>query len=198
MKKILFSLIIVLYLFIGMPVSAKEKVPVYMFSKDGCSACLAAQEYFEELQEDYPDLFELREIVVFYGSKWTAVSEDRTNLLIKVYEYFDEDSSKAATPTIVIGNYHTIGLPSDTDKVYDAIVDAQKNKTEDKVQKLINELELDLEDLLEYDSSNYTDTTTSTTTNTNDASGEYDTIIIIGIFVVLIGGLAGLVVAGKK
>lgn len=192
MKKILFSLIVVLYLFIGVPVSAKEKVPVYMFTKDGCSACLSAQEYFADLQEDYPDLFELRDIVVFDGS-WNSVSEDRLNLLVKVYDKFGEDSDRASTPTIVIGDYHSLGLPSDTDEVYNAIIDARDNKSEDIVMKYINDLDLDLEDLLVYEAQSNTTTGTK-----EETDGKYDTIIIIGIFVVLIGGMAGLVVAGNK
>lgn len=193
MKKVLFSLIGLLYLFIGMPVSAEEQVPVYMFSKDGCSACISALSYFEELESEHPDLFELKEIVVFDGD-WNAVSEDRTDLLIKIYERFGEDSSKASTPTIVIGDYHTIGLPQDTDEVYDAIVAAGKDKSKDEVKILMDELELDLDELLEYEN-NASDTPTVLE---DETGGKYDTIIIIGIFVVLIGGLAGLVIAGKK
>ena len=192
MKKVLFSLITFLYLLIGMPVSAKEQVPVYMFSKDGCSACISALSYFEELESEYPDLFELKEIVVFDGN-WNAVSDDRTNLLVKVYERFGEDSSKAATPTIVIGDYHTVGLPQDTTEVYDAIVDASKDDI-DVVKGLIEDANLNLDELLEYDENN----TNTQDTITDENGGKYDTIIIIGIFVVLIGGLAGLVVAGKK
>lgn len=191
MKKLILSLTVALFLFIGVPVSAKEKVPVYMFTKDGCSACLSAQEYFADLQEEYPDLFELRDIVVF-DYNWGEVSDDRTNLLIKIYDRFGEDSSRASTPTIVIGDYHTLGLPSDTDEVYDAIVDARDNKSEDIVKGYIDELELNLEDLLVYETEDNTNTKNDTT------DGKYDTIIIIGIFVVLIGGLAGLVIAGNK
>lgn len=191
MKKIIFSLIAVMYLLIWMPVSAEEEqVTVYMFSKDGCSACITAQEYFDELESDYPDLFELKEITVFDGN-FDPVDNDRTNLLIKVYERFGEDSSKAATPTIVIGDYHTIGLPNDTDVVYDAIVDAKNNKSEDEVMKIINELELDLEELLIYEDD-------MPTAVEDETGGKYDAIIIVGIFVVLIGGFAGLVIAGKK
>ena len=84
---------------------------------------------------------------------------------------------------------------NDTDEVYDAIVDAQKSKNDDEVMKLIKELELDLEELLEYEQ----DTDNMPTEPVEDkTAGKYDTIIIIGIFVVLIGGLAGLVIAGKK
>ena len=181
-----------MFLLMGMPVSAaEEKVPVYMFSKDGCSACIAAQEYFDELESEYPELFEVVEIVVFDGS-WNAVSTERQELLIKVYEKFDEDTSSAATPTIVIGDYHTIGLPQDTSVVYDAIKAVKDaDKSVDVVKELVNDLGLDLEELQEY-SSNKNEITPK------QESGKYDTIIIIGIFVVLIGGFGALVVIGKK
>lgn len=196
MKKLLLSLITVLALLIALPVSAKdEQVPVYMFSKDGCPACVAAQEYFEELETEYPELFELVEIVVFDGN-WNAVSEERQMLLLSVYEEFGEDTSSAATPTIVIGDYYTIGLPKDTNEVYKAIENVRDSKEKiDVVKELVEEAELDLEDLEKYDANN----NNQNTSNTNESTdGKYDTIIIIGIFAVLIGGFAGLVILGKK
>ena len=191
MKNILIGLVAVLYFFVGTPVNAEEKVQVYMFSKDGCSACIAAQEYFHELEEEHGDLFELNEIFVF-DENFEPVDNDRTNLLVKVYERFGEDSSNAATPTIVIGDFHSIGLPQDTNQVYEAIVNAKDNKTEDEVKKIVDELELDMEDLLEYDAKYGNNVSTST------EPGKYDTLIIVSIFVVLVGGLVGLVIAGKK
>lgn len=191
MKKVILSLILFFGLVSVIPVSAAEgKVPVYMFSKDGCSACIQAEEYFSELSEDYPDLFEVYDIVVF-DENWQAVSNDRTELLIDVYERFGEDSSKAATPTIVIGDYHTLGLPSDTNDVYEAILEVKNSKEPvDEIKKLVDEAKLNLEDLLVYDD--------MPTVVEEETSGKYDTIIIVGIFVVLIGGMAALVIAGKK
>ena len=191
MKKVIITLILVLGLIGVIPVSAKEeKVPVYVFSKDGCSACIQAKEYFDELQKDYPDLFEIHNIVVF-DENWQAVSNERTELLIDVYERFGEDSSKAATPTIVIGNYHTLGLPQDTNEVYEAILEVKNSKEPvDEVKKLIDEAELNLEDLLTYDD--------MPTVVEEETGGKYDAIIIIGIFVVLIGGFAALIMASKK
>lgn len=191
MKKVLISLAIVLGLFIGTPVYASkttEKVPVYMFSKDGCSACISAEAYFEELEETYPDLFELREIVAF-ASDWSAVSSDRSNLISKVYDYFGEDSSSIATPSIVIGDYFTKGLPNDTDKVYNAIVDAQKNSAEDIVKGFIDDLGLNLEELLKYDKE-------STQTVTKEKSN--DALIIGVVFGVVLIGFVGLVIISRK
>ena len=192
MKKILISLIYVFSLLVAIPVSAKEDlVPVYMFSKDGCSACISASQFFEDLESEYPNLFEVIEIVVF-DENWQEVDNDRKELLIKVYDRFNEDSGSASTPTIVIGDYHSLGLPGDTNVIYDEIMNYKNNeKAVDEVKKIIDELELDIEDLKVYESSN-------TNTVQSESSGKYDAIIVVGIFVVLIGGLAALVVLGKK
>ena len=191
MKRIILGLILTLSLLSGVMVSAEEeKVPVYVFSKDGCSACIQAEEFFDDLSDKHPDLFEIKNIVVF-DENWQAVSNERTELLIDVYERFGEDSTKAATPTIVIGDYHTLGLPPDTDEIYNAIV-AFKNSKEpvDEIEKLIKDRNLNLEDLLIYNK--------TPITKEENTGGKYDTIIIVGIFVVLVGGMAALVVASKK
>ncbi|MBQ7031348.1 MAG: hypothetical protein IJN13_03125 [Bacilli bacterium] len=188
MKKIVLSIVTALMVFAMMPlVKAEETVSVYMFSKNGCSACVSAQEYFENLAEENPGLFELVELEVF-DAEWNFVSEDLQKLLIATYERFGEDTSKAATPTIVIGDYHTVGLPQDTTEVYDAIVAAKDEEKTDEVKKLADDLDIKIEDIRKS-SSNSTDT---------PEGGKYDAIIVVGIFVVLIGGFAGLVIAGKK
>lgn len=191
MKKIIFSLIGVLFLIIGIPVSAaSEKVLVYVFSKDGCPACIAALEYFDELEEENPDLFEIVEIVV-YGPDWKPVATERQELLIELYKHFDEDTSSVATPTIAIGEYLTVGLPQDASVVYDEIIKYRdaKNKV-DVVKNLADENKFDLEQMKIY--------TPVSSESKDDSAGKYDAVIIIGIFVFLIGGFAGLVIVGKK
>ncbi len=185
MKKIIVSIVAFLTLIMFLPTVSAEtsKVPVYMFTKDGCSACLSAKEYFENLAAEEPDLFELIEIEVF-DYEWNAVSKDLQKLLIAVYEEFGEDTSRASTPTIVIGDYHTVGFPQDDSLVEEAIRTASESETKvDKVSELMEELNITLEPQEE---------------NKTEDTNKYDTIIIIGIFVVLIGGIAGLVIAGKK
>lgn len=186
MKKVLLSLMLFMGLIMFMPVSASEKVPVYMFSKEGCSACIKANEYFSDLEEEYPDLFELIEVIVFNG-QGQQISEERTTLAIKVYEHFDEDTSRFSTPTIVIGDYHNLGLPADTSEVYDAIVDAKESKEKvDVIKSLMDDLDIELDDLIEAEEM------------PQDEGGKYDTLIIVGVFVVLIGGFAAIFVFSKK
>ena len=186
MKKLVLSIVAIIMTFVLVPiVKADEKVHVYMISKDGCSACAAASEYFADLATSNPDLFELYDIQVF-DANWQFESDELQQLFLAVYEKFGEDTSKAATPTIVIGDYHTVGLPQDTSAVYDAIV-AAKDK-DDEMKKIAEELNIDLEKVRKNEN----------TSEENEKSGKYDALIIIGIFIVLIGGFAGLVIASKK
>jgi len=187
MKKLILSIVSLISFFMMVPITnAEEQVPVYMFTKNGCSACVSALQYFQELESENPDLFELVEIEVF-DAEWNFVSEDIQNLFISVYEEFGEDTSKAATPTIVIGDYHTVGLPAETKIVEDEIAKvAEAKEPVNKVAEIAKELEIDLDNL------------GTVTEAPEEETGKYDTLIIIGIFVVLIGGFAGLVIAGKK
>ena len=176
MKKIFLGLATLMIAFIIMPiVKAQEKVPVYMFTKNGCSACLSATQYFEDLSQSYPDLFELIDIEVF-DENWQPVSDDLRNLLVAVYEEFGEDSSSASTPTIVIGDYHTLGLPQDTSIVYDEIVKVSNSEENvDKVKEIADSIGVNLEDIKKA----------STSENSEEENkGKYDAIIVIGIFAV--------------
>lgn len=183
MKKVVLSIFALLLAFVAIPLAkAEEKVPVYMFTKNGCPACTSAHEYFEGLLEKESDLFDLYIIEVFDNS-WNIVSNDLGKLLTGVYEKIGEDSSKASTPTIVIGDYHTLGLPQDTNLVLEAIEkERDSEKKVDVVKTVADSLELDLEQFK----------------IAPETPGKYDAVIIIGIFVVLIGGFVALVYTGKK
>ncbi len=183
--KIILSVLVIAMVLVMVPnVKAKELVPVYMFSKEGCIACEEAKEYFTELNKENPDLFKLIELEVL-NENYKVIDEDLKDLLIKVYEEFKEDTSKIVTPTIVIGNYHTIGLPTDTDIVLEKIKNAKDDKKNvDKVKELAKEIDVDIEKYYNKDD--------------DEDSGKYDIFIIIGIFVVLIGGAVVLYISSKK
>ena len=194
MKKLLLSVIAILAFACLLPVvKAESNVTVYMFTKDGCPACASALEYFNGLLADDPDSFKLVDLEIF-DSEWNEVSEDAYNLMINTLDHFGEstDPKDIATPLIVVGDYHTVGLPQDTSVVEDAIKDAKKAKEEvDVVKQIADEEKINYQDFVKVENE-----------NTNDSEqqkpGKYDAIIIVAIFVVLIGGFAGLVVLGKK
>ena len=192
MKKLLLSLITVLAFVCLLPVvKAKSDVTVYMFTKNGCPACASALEYFNGLLVDDPDSFKLVDLEIF-DSEWNEVSEDAYNLMIDTLDHFGEstDPKDIATPLIVIGDYHTVGLPQDTSVVEDAIKDAKDAKKEvDVVKQIADDKKINYQDFIKVEDEN---------TSEETKSGNYDAIIIVAIFVVLIGGFAGLVVLGKK
>lgn len=161
------------------------KVKVYMITKEGCPSCEVAYNYFDGLLEENPDLFEFIPFEVF-DKEWKWNSDELQTLFTKVYEYFNEDANQASTPTIIIGDYHTLGLPSERNLVYDAIVKNQKDQT-DIISKIAKDNNLNIDEL-KYDRNGLEE----------EKTNNYDTIIIIGIFVVLIGGFVGLIVLGKK
>ena len=67
MKKIILSFITIISMLVMLPVvKADSDVTVYMFTKNGCSACEAAREYFEGLLEKDENAFKLVNIEVWY------------------------------------------------------------------------------------------------------------------------------------
>ena len=193
-KRLLFIFLVSFFILCGNVLAAKEetkeetvsnnKVKVYMITKEGCPGCEVAYEYFDGLLKENPELFEFIPFEVF-DKEWKWNSNELQTLFIKVYEYFKEDVNQASTPTIVIGDYYTLGLPNDRHIVYDAIINNQKNG-KDVISEIAKNNNLNIEEL-KYDRN-----------KDEKESTNYDAIIIIGIFVVLIGGFAGLIILGKK
>ena len=207
MKKIILSFIAILSMLIMLPVvKADSDVTVYMFTKNGCSACEAAREYFEGLLEKDKDAFKLVNIEVWCGDdytvdpnspQWILGSEDAYNLLMAAVEHYKLDESKLGTPVIAIGDYATIGFnTNDPSDITDAINKAKKGKKEvDVIKDLAKENNIELSSIIKDFGVKSCDKTTTDDTKSN---GKYDAIIIVSIFVVLIGGFAGLVVLGRK
>ena len=176
-----------------------------MFTKNGCSACEAAREYFEGLLEKDDDAFKLVNIEVWCGDdltdpnnpQWILGSEDAYNLLMSAVEHYKLDESKLGTPVIAIGDYATIGFnTNDPSDITDAINKAKKSKKEvDVIKDLAKENNIELSSVIKDFDAKSCDKTTA---DTEKSGGKYDAIIIVSIFVVLIGGFAGLVVLGRK
>ena len=208
MKKVILSFIATLSMLVMLPVvKADSDVTVYMFTKNGCSACEAAREYFEGLLEKDKDAFKLVNIEVWCGTdyvtdpdnpQWILGSEDAYNLLMAAVEHYKLDENQLGTPVIAIGDYATIGFNSnDPSAITDAIAKAKKSKKEvDVIKDLAEENNIELSSVVKEFGVQSCDKTTND--NTNKSSGKYDAVIIVSIFVVLIGGFAGLVVLGKK
>ena len=207
MKKVILSFIAALSMLVMLPVvKADSDVTVYMFTKNGCSACEAAREYFEGLLEKDKDAFKLVNIEVWCGTdyvtdpdnpQWILGSEDAYNLLMAAVDHYKLDANQLGTPVIAIGNYATIGFNSnDPSAITDAINKAKKSKKEvDVIKDLAKENNIELSSVIKDFGVKSCDKTTAETKTTG---GKYDAVIIVAIFVVLVGGFAGLVVLGKK
>ena len=119
MKKFLF--VIGLFLMIGLvPVSAKEKVKVYVFEAGGCPYCEQQYKYFESLS-DYNVTFEVikKELYVDH-IEWQPGAD--YDLGVKVAKAFNEknyvDASYQGTPFVVISDIYAASMfNTDLEKV---------------------------------------------------------------------------------
>ncbi len=191
MKKVLLSIITLLLTLTFIPVTfaaseeeTVDKVPVYIFSKNGCKGCEYAFNYFDNLEKEEPDLFE-QYIIEVYDPNWNIEDEDAYNLLITLLERKELDTVKIATPTIFIGDYATVGFPNDDSLVYNAIKNAKEASEDEKVDIVKEEA-----DKLNIDLEQYKKVAAKTSVT--------DLIIIGSIFVVLVGGFVCLIVMSKK
>ena len=204
MKKIYLCLVAVLTMIMMLPHSyAKNDVKVYMFTKNGCPACELAFEFFEEKLEENPDAFELINIEVWCGTDytkgensapWITGNETALSLMEKVVSHFGEEIE--GTPTIVVGDQFQANA-NDLDKLYEKIIDYQSDKKyKDVVASIAEENDIDVSKLNVPHGSVSCDIYPEE--NSETQTGKYDLVIIAGIFIILIGGFAGLIVISKK
>ncbi len=187
MKKILLTIALCLSMLVMAPqVKAENQVNIYLFTQKGCNACEYALETLADMQKQHPGLFEVYNIQVWNGwaddGSWILGSEELQNLLLTVKERLGNEEG-IATPTIALGDYIQVGA-SDLEAFIERMEtfrDAENPR--DVVKEVADEMQIDLEPY-------------HITTDENE--GKYDAIIIIGIFVILIGGFAGLIVMSKK
>lgn len=204
MKKVLLSLVTLVTLFALMPFAkaADNKVKLYMFTKNGCSACEYAFTEFEKRLEEYPDEFELVNIEVWCGTdytnsnnpEWILGNEDAFDLMQKAIEYADGDTTRLATPTIMVGDFLQVGA-NDLDALYDKIDAFKKDKKyKDVVAELAKEANYDISSMTKPHGAANCDIIP----DENNEGGKYDLVIFVSVMVVLVGGFAGLIIISKK
>ena len=181
-----------------------NKVTIHLFYASWCGYCHDFIEYFSTRYEEYSDRFEIKAYLISTlsedGKSRVSIPE---NVLIMqaVNEHFETDNAgnplKGGIPLIIIGDsFVQSGFGSDGSQIISVALEENKNKNyTDTVAKIIQDKN--------FNTSKVTDFKTVVDSILNKSSeeetgGKYDTYIIIGIFVVLIGGFAGLVIAGKK
>ena len=153
--------------------STDEKVNVYFFYGNGCSYCANAEAFFEDLEEDYGDQFNL----VMYE---TWYDEDNADLMQKVADARKEEVE--GVPYIIIGNQSWSGYDSSYDDEIISKIESEY-KTEPKER---------------YDIMNYVDGI-----NLTDASGSVnsyasDIAVVIAIVLVVAAFGGGIWFARKK
>ena len=83
-----------------------EPVNVYFFHGDGCPHCAEAEEFFDSIEDEYGDQFNLVSYEVWYD-------EDNAELMSQVADIRKEDGD--GVPYIVIGNQSSDGYMSSDD-----------------------------------------------------------------------------------
>lgn len=150
-------------------VEGKEKVKVYIFTKDGCPHCIEAKEFFTELEKTYGSYYELI-IKEVYDSEWQVIDKVAGNTLNETYDLFEIAEQERGVPMIIIGSEFSVaGFGTATgDEIKKAIIkEYTADVSEDVVAPIIEAKQA------EYDA--------------EIARHKYDGVITLGI-------LAGIVV----
>lgn len=150
--------------------STDEKVNVYFFYGNGCSYCANAEAFFEDLEEDYGDQFNL----VMYE---TWYDEDNADLMQKVADARKEEVE--GVPYIIIGNQSWNGYDSSYD---DEII----SKIESEYKTAADE---------RYDIMNYVDVSSVESSSESYAG---DIAVVIAIVLVVAGVSLGIWYARRK
>lgn len=203
MKKIILSIVTTLMVFMMIPcvqaakkpeVTDHEKVNIYIFWGNGCPNCTNAINYFYELGDEYADYINVITYEVWYNQANNNFAQEVAGLL---------EHELSGVPFLVVGEKYISGWGESvgTTLINDALKYYQDKNYKDVVKKAKedtkNEIkETTLKDAYELEASQNQNENTNTPVKAE--GGKYDALIVVGIFVVLIGGFAALVVIGKK
>ena len=105
--KLLLALAMVVILPLSVNAKGKEPITVHMFRGEGCGYCAAALKFFDSIEEEYGDYFDLETHEVWYD-------QDNSQLMQDVASYFGEDVG--GVPYIIIGDKTFQGYAADYDE----------------------------------------------------------------------------------
>lgn len=149
-----------------------NEVNVYLFYGDGCGFCANAKTWFEEIEEEYGDKFELIKYEVWYD-------EDNSNLMAAVGAVRNE--TPGGVPYIVIGN-----------QSWDGFADDYK---ESILSKIESEYEQEVSE--RYDIMNYVDLASIGTEEDVNTTAR-DVLVLLVLVGVVAAVSVGVVVARKN
>lgn len=181
MKRILLG-IITLLVVVPFTTFAKDKVQVYVYTKDGCGYCEQEIVELNALAEEHGDLFDAHVIEIFDGS-WGFNSKELEQLLSLTYEAYNEEMSEIGTPINAIGDFFASGY-LDQEGLLEKIKAAYGQ--EDRVAPIIKKLGLDVDEISK-DTSGYTaDITEDNVTASNYSSGGNAPVIAVTLISALL------------
>ncbi len=198
MKKFLIAIATVLMLTI-VPVNAEEELPkvtdhekivINMFRGHGCSACYSALTNLIALDGKYDDYIEIRTYEVWNNKGNSALLND----LMKEFKVPEEDQG---IPFFVIGKEYFVGYNEEA--IFDKVFELYKDKKySDYVSKKIKNGDYKLTTMTLEEAATEDGIIGNNKKEEVKEAGKYDTYIIIGIFALVIGGFAALVITGNK
>ena len=86
-------------------VEGKEKVKVYIFTRENCGYCVAAEDYLKSIESTYGNYFDLV-IYEVYNSSWVVTNKTYYELMNRVSKLFG--TQVGGTPYIVVGDSYDI------------------------------------------------------------------------------------------
>lgn len=151
-----------------------NKVNVYFFRGEGCSHCAEAEEFFDSIEKEYGQYFNLVDYETWYNS-------DNASLLEKVAEARGEDVQ--GVPYIIIGDKSWSGYSSDFDDDIKSAIKSVYDTSSDQ----------------RYDIMQLVDTgTTNSGSSSSSETSSSDAVILVAIIVIVGAVVSGVVMARKN
>ena len=172
MKKIgllIIGLIAMVILPFNINAAKKEPITVHMFRGEGCGYCKAALEFFDSIEDEYGEYFNLETHEVWYD-------EDNAEWMQKVAEHFGQEAS--GVPYIIIGEKTFQGYAESYD---DQIISAIKSYYDKgNFEDIVNKVK-DTEGIVTKDDKKENK---NTNTNNSKSASKKTTYIIIAVAIV--------------
>lgn len=160
----------------GAATEESKEVKIYFFHGDGCGFCANAEAWFEEIEDEYGDKFEVVAYEVWYN-------EDNSKLMEAVGSVRQEEPG--GVPYIIVGN-----------QSWDGFADEYKDEI---LEKIDSEYEQDPSE--RYDIMNYVDLSGSSSTSMStavDTNTTRDALILLVVIAIGAAITVGVIVARKN